>query len=77
MSKWMIRRNKANINQLAKSANISNISATILTNRNISNPNDIVNFLNPNLINMHDTMLMKDIKKGIEFIVEAIKKIKR
>lgn len=77
MSKWMIRRNKANINQLAKFANISNISATILTNRNISNPNDIVNFLNPNLINMHDTMLMKDIKKGIEFIVEAIKENKK
>lgn len=77
MSKWMIRRNKTNINQLAKSANISNISATILTNRNISNPNDIINFLNSNLINMHDTMLMKDIKKGIEFIVEAIKKNKK
>jgi len=77
MNKWTIKRNKVDINKLAKLANISNVSTTILANRNILDINEIKNFLNPCTENMHDTLLMKDMKKGLEFIVDSIKENKK
>jgi len=73
MNKWTIKRNKVDINKLAKLANISNVSTTILVNRNILDINEIKNFLNPCTENMHNTLLMKDMQKGLEFIVDSIK----
>lgn len=77
MNRWTIKRNKTDINRLAKLANISNVSATILANRNILEIEDVKSFLNPCFENMHDNLLMKDMKKGIEFIAKSIKENKK
>lgn len=73
MNKWLIRKNKVNINLLANTLGISNIIVTILSNRGIVNPTQIMSFINPVMENMYDALIMEDMEKGISFIIESIK----
>ena len=46
---------------LAKSAEISPLLASLLLNRSIDTPAKVLDFLEPNINNLHDAFLMKDI----------------
>lgn len=70
--KWMLRRNKLNIKDIAHRAGISETLCTILVNREIYKLQDIEGFLNPSLKKLHNPLLMKDMDKGTEIIKKAI-----
>lgn len=68
----MIRRNKINSDLLAKTTGISSLAAKILANRGIVNPKQVLEFINPVIENMHDTLIMKDMLEGINFIISSM-----
>lgn len=70
--KWMLRRNKLNIKDIAHRVGISETLCTILVNREIYNLQDIEGFLNSSLEKLHNPLLMKDMDKGTEIIKKAI-----
>ena len=45
----------------------------ILYSRNIVNKKDIIEFLNPSLQNIQDHYLLKDLKKSVDIIYDAMK----
>lgn len=72
MSKWVLKLNKANINELAPAAGISSFLAFLLANRGIDTPAKINSFLQANLQELDDPLLMKDMAKGLNLLKAAI-----
>jgi len=70
--RWFISStNKEYLNYLASSASISPTIAQILVNRNIKTPEQIKDFLDPSLDNLHDPYLLPDMNKAVERIQKA------
>ncbi|MCI8964819.1 MAG: single-stranded-DNA-specific exonuclease RecJ [Clostridia bacterium] len=57
---------------IAKKNNISNLLATVLVNRGITNQRDIEIFLNPTRKDFHDPYLIKDMNIAVDRIIKAI-----
>jgi single-stranded-DNA-specific exonuclease len=72
MAMWVLKRNDLDVKELAKSANISETVATILSLRGLKTHQEIQQFLSCSLRDLHDAMLMKDMDKGTEIITQAI-----
>lgn len=72
MARWMLKRTSADINYLAKNANITVTTAKILANRGIKNIVDIKRFLSAREEDLHDPMAMKDMDKGTDIIRDSI-----
>ncbi|MCC5428609.1 single-stranded-DNA-specific exonuclease RecJ [Clostridium botulinum] len=70
--KWMLRRNKLNIRDIANKSGISETLCTVLVNREIYNLEDIKDFLEPSLEKLYNPLLMKDMDKGTEIIKRSI-----
>lgn len=70
--KWMLRRNKLNIRDIANKSGISETLCTVLVNREIYNLEDIKDFLEPSLEKLYNPLLMKDMDKGTEIIKMSI-----
>lgn len=77
MNNWRIRGNKVNINSLAKLSNTTNLTAKILANRGITTPEQVIEFINPKIQNLHNAQNMKDLKKALDFIIDTIKANKK
>lgn len=71
--KWLLRQTKASIIDISKGAGIDVNIAAILANRGIKTEKDMIKFMNASLDDLYDPFLMKDMDKGIEIIIEAIK----
>ncbi|MFL0269699.1 single-stranded-DNA-specific exonuclease RecJ [Candidatus Clostridium radicumherbarum] len=71
--KWLLRQTKAPIIDISKGAGIDVNIAAILANRGIKTEKDMIKFMNASLDDLYDPFLMKDMDKGIEIIIEAIK----
>lgn len=76
-SKWMLRRSKIDIKKLSKSTGVSEIITSILVNRNIKTEEDIKKFMNPDIQYLHDPLLMKDMDKGTDIMIDALKDNKK
>ncbi|OFI06536.1 single-stranded-DNA-specific exonuclease RecJ [Clostridium acetireducens DSM 10703] len=74
--RWMIRCSKIDIKELAKEAGVSEVIANILVNRGIKEPNEIKKFLRASIEDLYDPFLMKDMDKGTDIIIDAIKEEK-
>lgn len=72
MKKWMLRRNKVNIQKMAERLGISIVTAQVLANRGIGTYNDACKFLYCDVNEMYDGYLLKDMQKGIDVINSAI-----
>lgn len=72
MKKWMLRRNKVNIQKMAERLGISTVTAQVLANRGIGTYNSACKFLYCDVNEMYDGYLLKDMKKGIDVINFAI-----
>ncbi|MBY6800519.1 single-stranded-DNA-specific exonuclease RecJ [Clostridium botulinum] len=70
--KWMLRRNKLNIRDIANKSGISETLCTVLVNREIYDLEDIKDFLEPSLEKLYNPLLMKDMDKGTEIIKRSI-----
>ncbi|WP_299118653.1 single-stranded-DNA-specific exonuclease RecJ [uncultured Tenacibaculum sp.] len=66
--------NSSNVNQLAKELGISKVLAKILVQRNIDTFDKAKLFFRPNLNDLHDPFLMKDMNIAVQRIEEAINK---
>ena len=62
------------IKEISKKFEISELLATVLVNRNITDDEDIKVFLNPTRNDFHDPYLMPDMKIAVDRIIEGIKK---
>lgn len=76
-SKWMLRQSRVDIKKLSKDTKVSEIIASILVNRDIKTEEDIKKFMNTDIRYLHNPMLMKDMDKGTDLIIDAIKNEKK
>ena len=67
-TKWVLKEKKAQITSLPIDKDILNILAT----RGITKKEDIINFIQPNIKNLHDPLLLTDLEKAVERIFVAI-----
>lgn len=72
--RWTLKPNPSqeNVNRLAESLNVEQIVAKLLIQRGIETFEQAKQFFRPNLEDLHDPFLMKDMDKAVERIEKAI-----
>lgn len=77
--RWRLKSRKHNsdIDRIAKEAGVNRFIAEILVNRGIETPEEMVKFLNPKLKHLHSPRHMKDMDRGTDIIINAIKSGKK
>lgn len=75
-TRWLVDTNvnRVEANKIAESVGIPEIIVEILMKRNIVDEDDIRNFVFPQLSNMYDPFLLKDIDLAVSRIMKAIDK---
>lgn len=72
--KWEIyETDEIEINKLQEKYNLNKLLATILSNRNIVDENELKKFLNPTRNDFYDPFLIKDMDIAVDRIIKAIK----
>ena len=76
--KWSINNevSEKEIEALIKQIKTDKITAKLLLQRNLKNREDILDFFKPDLNNLHDPFLMKDMDLAVKRIIKAFKKRK-
>lgn len=74
MTNWFIKNKKEDIISIAAENNISKLLAKLLVNRDITNRDEIREFLNPDVIRMHSSKLLEDINTATSIIKNKIEK---
>ena len=70
--KWQIYDvDEEQVNKISKENNINKLIATILSNKGITNAEDIDKFLNPKRNDFHNPYNMPDMEKAVNRIIEA------
>lgn len=77
MENWYLMQNITNYNLIKNRKDFSSIQKIILANRDIIDEYNLDTFLNPTIKNMHSPLLMKDMKKGVNTILEAMRQNKK
>ena len=77
MEKWFIRNKKYDFRILSREAGISEVVAKLLVNRDIYRKKEVDIFLNPELSNISNPELMKDMKEASDIICEKIREHKK
>lgn len=77
MSKWFIYNKKENYDKLNKYSSLTSLQKLILANRDLTRENELEPFVDPDVNNMHDPFLMKDMSLAVDFIFESILAAKR
>ncbi|WP_409227397.1 single-stranded-DNA-specific exonuclease RecJ [Gudongella sp. SC589] len=72
MEKWFIRNNPGDINKISMENKISKPLAKILINRGLIEKNEIESFLNPDIENLYNPMLMDDMDAAGRLILDKI-----
>lgn len=72
MKKWYIKNKGIDYNEISKKFNISRFLAKLIVNRDIKEDEDIENFLNPSIENLHPAEELKDVEKAVKIIKEKI-----
>lgn len=71
-NRWLVKKPERDlIDKVILENNMSEILATILVNRGIIEKVHIDRFLNPNIHNLHDPFLMKDMNLAVDRIMKA------
>lgn len=75
LKKWIVKKTPEadQINALSKSINVNPVLAKILIQRGITDFSSAKTFFRPDLEDLHDPFLMKDMHKAIERLNQAIK----
>ena len=72
IEKWMVHSKKADFDGFAKALGVSPIVARIMRNKDMENIESQRAFLDNRLENLHSPLLMKDMEKAIDIIVQKI-----
>lgn len=77
MEKWMLLRKGADFEAIGKQFGISPRLACLIRNRDVIGEEEIGQYLNGTLADLHDGMLMKDMNLAIEILKEKIAEEKK
>lgn len=77
MEKWFVMRKGAPFQEIAEKFNIHPILARLIRNREIVGDEAIDVYLNGTIADLHDGMLMKDMDKAIDILMEKIREDKK
>lgn len=77
MAKWMVAAKKADFDQIAEKYHITPVLARIMRNRDVIGDEEIDRFLHGDLKDLHDPLLMKDMGKAAEILMEKIREGKK
>ncbi|HEY9231867.1 MAG TPA: DHH family phosphoesterase, partial [Blastocatellia bacterium] len=64
----------AGVARLARELHLSEVLATLLANRGITNPQTAQQFLYPSLNDLHDPFLMQDMRAAVRRILQAVER---
>jgi len=73
--KWVLKKkaNEKQVDKLSKEINVSKPIANLLVNRGVNNYKEAESFFRPNINELHNPFLMKDMDKAVSRIENAIK----
>ena len=77
MENWVIKNRKADFNIIMQECGISEVLARCLVNKGLESSEDIQAFLQPNLAQLHDPFLLKDMERACDILNDKISKGKR
>jgi len=73
--RWVqTRSDRASASRLARELRLSEMTATLLANRGITDPETADSFLRPSISNLHDPFLMKDMREAVNRIFAAVER---
>lgn len=72
MENWVIRNKKADFDQIMQELGISEVLARCLVNKGFDTIRDMKAFLNPTQEQIHNPLLMKDLKKACDILSDKI-----
>lgn len=75
--KWFVSNKKGNFNDVANRFHISIVTARLLRNRELVTEDEIDSFLNGGLEDLADPLLLKDMKKTSEILIQKIEERKK
>ena len=71
-AKWMVQAKKADFNGIGEKYNIDPVLARIIRNRDVIRDEQINIYLNGTIDDMYDPLLMKDMDKATDIVVDKI-----
>ena len=77
MEQWFVMRKGAPFQEIGEKFHISPILARLIRNRDIVGDEEIDQYLNGTIMDLHDGMLMKDMDKVVYILMEKIREGKR
>lgn len=77
MEKWFVMRKGAPFQEIAEKFNIHPILARLIRNREVIGDENIRMYLYGTIADLHDGMLMKDMDKAVDIILEKIREDKK
>ena len=77
MEKWFVMRKGAPFQEIAEKFNIHPILARLIRNRDVVGDENIERYLHGTIADLHDGMLMKDMDKAIDILLEKIREEKK
>lgn len=72
MERWMVINKKGDFDKLNNQIKLHPLIVRLLANRGITTKDEASLFLYGNIDSMYDATLMKDMKKGVSIIKDAI-----
>lgn len=73
MARWMVAAKKADFDEIAAKYHISPVLARIMRNRDVVGDEEIEKYLYGDIKDLHDPLLLKDLKKAAKIIMEKIR----
>lgn len=73
MEKWMMAAKKADFNRISEQFHISPVIARIMVNRGLKTDEEFQKYLYGNLNDMYNPETMKDMQKGVDYVLHAIR----
>ena len=77
MEKWFVMRKGAPFQEIAEKFQIHPILARLIRNRDVIGDEAIQLYLNGTIADLYDGMLMKDMDKAVDILLEKIREDKR
>ncbi len=77
MERWFVMRKGAPFQEIAEKFHIHPILARLIRNREVVGDEAIEEYLNGTIADLHDGMLMKDMDKAIDILIEKIREHKK